>query len=103
MSYVARVKVNADNRTSRIEAIGACGNGALEGTSPRARSIKRGDGTIRGAHEAVKYVARVKVISGNRTCGIDVKGEGALDGACARARSIERGEGAVGSAHIAVS
>ena len=50
---VARIKVPARKRTCRVEATDCCGKGALEGTSPRARSIERGDGTVGSAHVAV--------------------------------------------------
>jgi hypothetical protein len=101
--HIARVNVISRNRTCRIETIDCCGKGALAGAGPRARSIERGDGTIRGAHEAVPYVVRVKVLSCNRTCRVDVKGEGALAGAFARAGDIKRGDEADRRAHVAVS
>ena len=99
MIHIARVTVPSRNRTCRVEAGDCCGKGALgEGTSPRARSIERGDGTLRGAHEAVPHIVCVNVLSCSRACRVDVIAEGPT-----RAWHIERVEGAVRSAHVAVS
>jgi hypothetical protein len=46
---------------------------ALQGARARARNIDRGDGTVRGAHEAVNYVARVKVRSRDGPLRVDAE------------------------------
>jgi hypothetical protein len=61
--YTARINVESDDRPRRVEA---SGESALLKTCPRARSIKRADGTVMSAHEAVIHIARVNVISRNR-------------------------------------
>jgi hypothetical protein len=38
---------------------------------PRAQSIERDDDTVGSAHVPVKYVARINILSSNRTCRID--------------------------------
>jgi hypothetical protein len=67
----------------------------LAGTSPRARSIERGDGAVRSAHEAVTYSACVKVPARDRPGWVDVYAEGPT-----RARHIERGDGTVRNADV---
>ena len=54
MRDIARIKVVSDDRPRRS---GVRGDGALADACARARSIERGDGTVRGAHEAVPHVA----------------------------------------------
>ena len=56
MICIARIKVLSDDRPRRVDAIG---HGALECACARARSIERGDATLRVAHEAVIHAARV--------------------------------------------
>src|SRR6266446_1263827 len=102
VKHVARVKVLSHSRACRVQAIDRCGSSALERACACARSIESGDGAVRGAHEAVNHVARVKVVSRNRACRIDVLAKGALARTRARAWSIESREGAVGSAQVAV-
>jgi hypothetical protein len=51
--------------------VDASGERALAGAFTRARSIERGDGAVGSAHVPVKYVARINILSSNRTCRID--------------------------------
>jgi hypothetical protein len=53
--------------------VDASGERALAGAFTRARSIERGDGAVGSAHVPVKYVARIKVISSNRTYPLRAK------------------------------
>ena len=63
VTHIARVNIVSGDSTDRI--VGKR-DGALEGTCARARNVERGDGTVRGAHEAVIDVARVRVLSRDR-------------------------------------
>ena len=58
-------------------------------------------GLLAFQEEAVKYIARIKVVSGDRPPEW-VRRDGAPADACARARSIERDDGTVRGAHEAV-
>src|SRR5271167_3394391 len=61
----------------------------------RARTVDRGEGAVRSAHEAVTHIVGVDVPSDN--CPLRIQAalgdHGALVYACARTRSIEGGEG----------
>src|SRR5262249_24754127 len=50
---------------------------------------------LRVPHETVSHIARVNIVSGDRTDGIVAKRNSALARACACARNIKRGDGAV--------
>ena len=73
MICIARIKVLSDDRPRRVDAIG---HGALARACTCARSIERGDDALRVAYKTVNYVARVKVLSCNHACRVDVKGLG---------------------------
>ena len=102
MVHIACVKVPPRDRAFRVDAPA---EGALERTSARARSVKRGDGTVASTQEAVVHIARINVGPRDRPRqveDIEKKDQRALAGACTRAWSIERREGAVLSAQEAV-
>ena len=52
--------------------------------------------------ETVSHIARVNIVSGDRTGRIVEERDGALARACARTRNIERGDGAILSTHKTV-
>jgi len=89
VKYIARIKVVSDNRPRRVDAID---DGALARASACAWRIERGDDAVRGAHKAVKDVARIKVRSRDSPRrvdesrgsppGVDESGQCALAGAC---------------------
>lgn len=43
----------------------------------------------------MSYIARVNIVSGDRTDRIVGKRDGALEGACSRARNVERGDSTI--------
>ena len=67
------------------------------------RAFERGDGAVRGAHEAVMDVARVDVNSHNRSPWVDGRALSALKCSFTRAWSIERGDDAGRASHEAVN
>ena len=102
MTHIAQINVDPLNRSCLVDAEAF---GALEWPCACTRSVNDSDGAVRGAHEAMVHIARVKVISNGcpgRVEAIDATHEGALARACAGARSIERSDGAVRIAHEAV-
>jgi hypothetical protein len=83
MIYITLVNVVSLNRSCLIDPQREC---ALKGACARARNIKRGDGAVWSAQDAVIYIARVKRSSRDRPCWIEAKAgknKGALAGACA--------------------
>jgi hypothetical protein len=54
VSYIARIKVESDDRSRRVEANRGS---ALTGPGAGAGSIERGDGTVRSSHETTQDVA----------------------------------------------
>ena len=70
VKHIARVKGSCRDRPCRVEAIDGKNNGALAGACARVRSIKRSDGAVRSAQEAVNYSARVNVASRDRLDGL---------------------------------
>ncbi len=99
---IARVKGSCRDRTCGVEAIAGKNKGALAGACARVRSIKRSDGTVRSAQEAVSHIASVNVASRDRLRRVDVAGEGTLARTCARTRDVEGSDGTVRSAQEAV-
>ena len=102
MGYIARVCIASRNCPLRVKAGNASGACALISCCARARGIERGDGAVGSAQEAVKYIARVQVLSCDHICWVDIQCGCALARRCARAWGIERRDGAVGSAQEAV-
>jgi hypothetical protein len=80
------------------------GNGvsALEEACTRARGIEGGYRAVGRAHEAVIYIVRINVQSGDSPRGVESVDQGALVATRAGARNINRGDGAVRGAHKAV-
>src|SRR5438093_7175473 len=87
--HIIRVKRSCRDSPCGVEAIDGKNNGALAGACARVRSIKRSDGAVRGAQEAVTYITRVNVASRDRIRRVDVAGAGTLAGTCARSRDVE--------------
>jgi hypothetical protein len=54
VKYIARIKVPANDRPRRVDC---SGEGALPGACARAWNVERGDGAVRGAHEAMPDAA----------------------------------------------
>src|ERR1700751_4966361 len=105
MHYVARVDVISQNRPRCADGpAGRKGQRALECGCARAGNIEAGDGAVRSAHEAVKYVTRILGSSRDGPLRVDAFRKGALEGARARARArdVECGDSAVRGAHEAV-
>ena len=50
---------------------------------------------LRGPQETVGHIARVNIVSGDRTGRIVGKRDSALERSCPRARNVERGDRAV--------
>jgi len=74
----ARVQILSRDSPRRVDVLGY---GALAGASARARSVDRGNGAVRSAHETVIHVACVKVFSRDRSCRVDACGLSAPEGA----------------------
>src|SRR5438093_1877533 len=102
VKHIVRVKGGCRDRPCGVEAIDGKNNGALAGACARIWSIKRSDGAVRGAQEAVTYITRVNVASRDRLRRVDVAGAGTLAGTCARSRDVEGSNGAVRSAQETV-
>src|SRR6476659_1650128 len=100
--HIARVKRSPRDCAGWVEAIAGKNKGALAGPCAGVRSIKRSDGAVWSAQEAVSHIARVNVAPSDRLLRVDVAGEGTLAGTCARARDVEGSDGTVGSAQKAV-
>ena len=72
MIHIASVNVKSGNR---VRIVVAAREGALAGACASTRNIERGgDGAVRGAQEAVIHIARVHVVSGDRSRRVDVRG-----------------------------
>ena len=77
MIHIARINVVSGNC---IGIVVATSDGALTGACARARNVERGDSAVRGAQETVIHIARVHVLSRDRSRRVDVLGKGALVG-----------------------
>src|SRR2546427_81298 len=64
--HIARVKRSSRDRPCGIEAIAGKNKGALAGACARIWSIKRSDGAVWSAQEAVSHIAGVNVASRDR-------------------------------------
>src|SRR4029077_2510394 len=100
--HIARVKRSPRDCPCGVEAIAGKNKGALAGPCAGVRSIKRSDGAVWSAQEAVSHIARVNVASRDRLRRIDVAGEGTLARTCARTRDVEGSDGTVRSAQETV-
>jgi hypothetical protein len=68
VTYVVRVSIPSRDGPLRVDA---GGKGTLEWACARAWNVERGDGAVRGSHEAVICLACVEVLSGNRACRVE--------------------------------
>src|SRR2546429_330425 len=73
--HIGCVDVGSRDRPCRV--VGG-GGGALAGACARAWGVKRRNGAVRSAHQAMIYVVGVSKVSGDRACRIDVDAAGAL-------------------------
>src|SRR5260370_41857026 len=92
MSHKFRVKVKSCDRPGRVDALR---EGPLAGDCARARSVKRGEGAVASAHEAVSHKACVCVVSREHSRRVDVVGEGVRAEASAGGGGGKGGEAAV--------
>jgi hypothetical protein len=88
VKHIASVKRSCRDRPCRVEAIDGKNIGPLAGACARIRSIKRSDGALGSAQEAVDHIASVNVASRDRLRRVDVAGKGTLAGTCARTRNV---------------
>ena len=100
--HIARVKGSCRDRPCGAKAIAGKNKSALTRTCARVRSIKRSDGAVRSAQEAVSHIATVNVASRDHLCWVDVPGESTLAGTCACTRDVEGSDDTVGSAQETV-
>src|SRR5437867_3755171 len=101
--HIARVKRTSRDHPCGVKAKAGKNKGALAGPCAGVRSIKRSDGAVWSAQEAVSHIARVNVASRDRLRRIDVAGEGTLARTCARTRDVEGSDGTVRSAQETVN
>src|SRR4030095_6472183 len=91
--HIDSVNGSCRDRPCGIEAKAGKNKGALAGACAGVWSIKRSQGTVRSAYEAVSYTTSVNVASRDHVPRNDVAGEGTLGGTCARTRDVEGSDG----------
>src|SRR5215813_3069646 len=99
---IASVNRGCRDRPCGVKAKAGKNKGALAGTCAGVWSIKRREGAVRSAQEAVSNIARVNVASRDRLRRIDVAGEATLAGTCARTWDVEGSNGTDRSAQETV-
>jgi hypothetical protein len=103
VSHTARVTVESRDRPRRVAVPGGGTQGAASGASgTRARNVNRREPALGSAQEAVKHIARVFVVSGDRPVLVEVPGVGALAETSGCDRVVNRLDRAVESAQVAV-
>jgi len=94
VKHVPRIEVGSGDRACVVDRFREYER-ALEGTCARTGRVERGDSSVCVTHEAVRYMARVRVLSLDHPCRVDAEGRGALAGTCACARRVERSDNSV--------